>query len=304
MEENNMNTTPPQLLASCWTSAGDVMPVRGPDYSPIPIRTRIEAVAAAGYVGFGLTRPDLVRARDSIGLTTLATMLGDNGIRHVQLEWLTDWWTTGAAREASDRVRADLFEAAPILGVDHIKVGADDNGVPVAYEVLCEGFDQLADDAKSAGVRIAFENTPFSHHVKTTEDAAAFVTEVGNPNGGLLLDIWHAYRGGTPYSMLPAQVPAEIVFGVELDDGRAEVVGSDFEDTFDNRLPCGTGVFDVPGFINAVLAIGWDGPWGIEHMSRDFRRLPVFDALTRARDAALHCFDLAAQRRDGDPIRG
>ncbi|MEN3271071.1 sugar phosphate isomerase/epimerase family protein, partial [Pseudonocardia sp.] len=233
----------PQLLASCWTSAGDVMPARGPDYSPIPIRTHIEAVAAAGYVGFGLTRPDLVRARESIGLSTLAEVLRDNGIQYLQLEWLTDWWTTGAAREASDRVRADLFEAAPILGVDHIKVGADDNGVPVEYAVLCEGFDRLADDAKSAGVRIAFENTPFTHHVKTTEDAVAFVTEVGNPNGGLLLDIWHAYRGGTPYSTLPALVPPEIVFGVELDDGRAEPVGTDLEDTFDNRLPCGTGVF-------------------------------------------------------------
>jgi sugar phosphate isomerase/epimerase len=66
-------------------------------------------------------------------------------------------------RAASDRVRADLFEAAPILGVDHIKVGADDDGVPVGYAVLCEGFDRLADDAKSAGVRIAFENTPFTH---------------------------------------------------------------------------------------------------------------------------------------------
>src|SRR4051794_11668294 len=73
----------PQLLASCWTSAGDVMPARGPDYSPIPIRTRIEAVGAAGYVGFGLTRPDLVRARDSIGLGTLAEVLRDNGIRYV-----------------------------------------------------------------------------------------------------------------------------------------------------------------------------------------------------------------------------
>jgi len=73
-------------------------------------------------------------------------------------------------------VRADLFEAAPILG----------------------GFDRLADDAKSAGVRIAFENTPFTHHVKTTHDAAAFVAEVGNPNGVLLLNIWHAYPGGTP----------------------------------------------------------------------------------------------------------
>jgi sugar phosphate isomerase/epimerase len=99
-------------------------------------------------------------------------------------------------------------------------------------------------------------------------------------------------------------VPPEIVFGEEVGNGRAEAVGTDLEDTVDNRLPCGAGVFDVPGFIYAVLAIGWEGPWGIEHMSRDFRRLPVRDALTRARDAALHCFDVAAQRRDGDPIRG
>ena len=58
-------------------------------------------------------------------------------------------------------MRADQFEAAPILDIDHISV-------PVEYAVLCEGFDRLADDAKSAGVRIAFENTPFTHHVKTS----------------------------------------------------------------------------------------------------------------------------------------
>ena len=63
-------------------------------------------------------------------------------------------------------------------------------------------------------------------------------------------------------------------------------------------------MFDVPAFVNAVRAIGWDGPWGIEHMSRAFRRLPVRDALTRARDAALHCFDLAAQRRNEDSTHG
>lgn len=106
-------------------------------------------------------------------------------------------------------------------------------------------------------------------------------------------------RGGTPDAKLPALVPPEIVFGVELDDGRAEPVGTDLEDTFDNRLPCGTGVFGVLAVINAVLAIGWSRPWGIEHMSRDFRRLPVRDALTRAREAALRCFDLAARNRCG-----
>ena len=65
-----------------------------------------------------------------------------------------------------DRVRADLFEAAPILGIDLIKVGADD------------------------GVRGRVRGAVyFTRNVKTTRDAVAFVTEVGNPNGVLLLDI-------------------------------------------------------------------------------------------------------------------
>ena len=34
-----------------------------------------------------------------------------------------------------------------------------------------KGFERLADAAKSAVVRFAFENGPFTHHVKTTEDA-------------------------------------------------------------------------------------------------------------------------------------
>jgi sugar phosphate isomerase/epimerase len=209
----------PELLASCWTSAGNVMPLRGSDRSPIPIRKRIEAVARAGYTGFGLTRPDLVAARETIGLAEVAKLFADNGIRHVQLEWITNWWTTGAAREESDRIRRDLFDAAPVLGVDNIKVGADDDGVAVSRDTLCTAFDALASDGAAAGVKIAFENTPFSHHIKTTEQAAQFITDVGNPNGGLILDIWHAYRGGTDYSSLPSIVPLDKVFGVELDDG-------------------------------------------------------------------------------------
>ena len=50
------------LLAACWTSAGDVVPFRGLLTSRLDVRDRIAAVAAAGYTGFGLTRADLVVA--------------------------------------------------------------------------------------------------------------------------------------------------------------------------------------------------------------------------------------------------
>ena len=29
--------------------------------------------------------------------------------------------------------------------------------------------------------------------------------------------------------------------------------------------------FGVPAFVNAVLTIGWDGPWGMEHMFGGYR---------------------------------
>jgi sugar phosphate isomerase/epimerase len=280
----------PELLAACWTSAGHVVPFRGITRSPFAIRDRIAAVAAAGYTGFGLTREDLVVARDSIGLPAVAACLAEHGITTVQLEWITNWWADGDLRRASDQVRSDLFEACPILGVDNIKVGADDDGRPVSYEQLCAGFDALATHAAQVGVRIGFENTPFSHWVKTTEQAIRFVTDVGNANGGMIVDIWHAYRGGSDYRVIPETLPLEYVFGVELDDGRAEVVGSDLEDTFDNRLVCGEGVFDVPDFINQVRALGYAGPWGVEHMSTEFRALPIDQALARARDGVLACF--------------
>ena len=154
----------PELLAACWTSAGHVVPFRGITTSPVDVRERIGTVAETGYTGFGLTRQDLVVARDSIGLPAVAASLREHGIATVQLEWITNWWTAGDLRRESDQARADLFDACSVLGVDNIKVGADDDGNTVSYDQLCEGFAALADHGARVGVKIAFENTPFSHH--------------------------------------------------------------------------------------------------------------------------------------------
>jgi sugar phosphate isomerase/epimerase len=287
----------PDFLAACWTSAGDVMPLRGPDTSPLDVRTRIEAVARAGYKGFGIAHADVLVARDSVGLTAVGHMLRDNGIEMVQLERISDWWTTGERKARSDALRSDLFEACSVLGVDNIKVGADDDGDSVGYDRLCAGFDALADAGREAGVKIGYENTPFSPaSIRSTGQAINLITDVGNANGGLVLDIWHAYRGGTDYNDL-VQLPPQYLFGVELDDGAREVVGTQIEDTFDNRLLCGTGVFDVAVFITAVQRIGWTGLWGIEHMSKAHRQLPVEVGLQQAKDAALDCFDIVEQNR-------
>jgi sugar phosphate isomerase/epimerase len=237
----------------------------------------------------GLTRADLVVAGETIGLPRAAALLADAGITTVQLAWITDWWTTGAQCAASDAVRRDLFEACPVLSVDNVKVGADDDGTSVCYGQLCDGLAALGTEAAEVGVRIGFENTPFSHLAKTTDQAIAFVHDVDHPNAGLILDIWHTYRGGTDYARLPELLRLDQVLGVALDDGPAEALRRDLVDTFDRRLVCGTGDFVVRAFVAAVRAIGWTGPRGIEHMSEDYGTLPIEQALSQARDDALTC---------------
>jgi sugar phosphate isomerase/epimerase len=270
----------PELLATCWTSAGNVMPTRTGDRSPIGIERRIEAVAAAGYRGFGINHADLVAARDELGLPRLAELFAAHGLVHIELEVIDYWWTP-----AADRVRADLLAAAAALGARHIKVGAGMLGDRYDPAELRSSFAELASEAADAGTRIALEACAFSS-MPTLEPAARLVADVAHPAAGLLLDIWHIYRSGMDYAVMADLVPPGHLFAVELDDGAAAQIGSGFDDTFDNRVLCGQGDFDVPAFVDAVAGLGYDGPWGVEMMSVDHRALDPETAVAEAFDAA------------------
>ena len=71
---------------------------------------------------------------------------------------------------------------------------------------------------------------------------------------------------------------------------KAEVVGTLFEDTINNRELCGEGDADVEAFIRAIDRIGYDGPWGVEIISHAHRARPIDEALTRAFDTAAASF--------------
>lgn len=55
-----------------------------------------------------------------------------------------------------------------------------------------------------------------------------------------------------------------------------------FEDTIDHRRLCGEGEFDVRGFVTTMPAAGYEGPWGIEVLNRELRKLPPEHLAERA----------------------
>ena len=131
-------------------------------------------------------------------------ILHANGIHHVELEFLSDWYAQGRARAESDMVRKDLLEAAEALSARCIKIAPsiDEPSLDdVALDMprMIESFAALSREAAKYGTSIALEIMPFSN-IRTLSAALELVSTDPQPNGGLYLDIWHMARGGIDYS--------------------------------------------------------------------------------------------------------
>jgi sugar phosphate isomerase/epimerase len=192
-----------ELLATCWTTAGDAAPLRGDERSPFRLRERVEAAAEAGFRGIGLVYADLIVAEREYGLAGIRSMLQDNGLVHVELELLTNWWTTGPLREESDAVRRKLLTAAGAVGARDIKVGPDVSDGPWDRHEWVTEFARLAAEAQAVGTRIGLEFLPWSN-IKTVHDGLRLVQDAGHEAGGLITDVWHTERAHTPPGDLAA----------------------------------------------------------------------------------------------------
>lgn len=286
--------TASELLATCWSHAGDVSPMDDDRRSPFLLEDRIRAVAEAGFTGMGILHADLAEARARLGgYSALRRILDEHGISHVEVEWLFGWWRSGPARAASDITRAELMRAAAELGAHHIKAGGALGGGEVDWGTFVAEFAALCGQAEKHGTRIAFEPMPMDN-VGSLAAARRLIDEAGHPAGGLMIDIWHMARGCVATYGEIAALPAWYVTAVELGDADREVVGTLVEDMRHRRRLPGQGDQDVAGFVRAVTATGYEGPWGIEVVADDFRRLPLQEQAASSYAAARAALDLAA----------
>jgi sugar phosphate isomerase/epimerase len=261
----------------------------------LDLRVRAEAVAAAGFTGIGFTINDLEAAEATYGLPQVRQLCDDLGLVHLEVELLEDWWTAGSRRGESDRTRSSLLAAAEVLGARQIKIGPDVEVVDGAVRPLGDvahwaaELHQLAVQAADVGTRVALEPLPFSN-VSDFRVAAELVAAADHPAAGLVVDIWHLERGLSTLADL-AEVPGERVFVVELNDAPGPQSTDLFLDTIHHRVLCGSGTFDVTGFIETLRQIGFAGPWGVEILSEAHRRRPVKEAVADAYRTTMALFE-------------
>ncbi|HEX2791101.1 MAG TPA: sugar phosphate isomerase/epimerase family protein [Steroidobacteraceae bacterium] len=269
-----------QLVASYWTLAGGAEPHTDHEYSKFSFNDRVTAAAQAGFDGFGIWHADLEHTLKSQSLRDMRRTLDDNGMTHIELEFLTDWWfQDGERRAACEQRKRLLLDAASALNAHHIKVG-DFLDTPCPMRQLIDAFAALCTEAESHGTDVLFELMPFAN-IKTLAGALELLEGAGARNGGIIIDLWHMVKLGIAYDDV-ARIPARFLGGIELNDGTFQAPWDMHEDTINHRRLCGEGEFDVRGFVSTMLAAGYRGPWGIEVLNAEMRNWPLERMAQRA----------------------
>ena len=276
-----------ELLASYWTLAGGAQPHTDKEYSPFDFKDRVEAAARAGFKGVGIWHADLIHTLESRSLKEMKQILDDNGMKYLELEFLTDWFMDGEEKKQSDIMKKRLLTAAEALGARHLKVG-DFLRKKTPMPRLMQAFANLCADAANHGTKIVFELMPFAM-IDTLAEALTMVAGSGAKNGGISIDLWHIVKLGIPYEQV-ARIPLQYLLAVEINDGTFQAPWSLHEDTINHRRLCGEGEFDIKSFVDCLQKAGYPGPYGIEVLSEELRKKPLEELATRSFNTTMAQF--------------
>lgn len=268
-----------ELMSLYWTTAG-ITPNQG-EISRFDFEDRVQTLAKAGFKGLGLWHTDLEYILQHRTLKEMKTILDDNGMKYLELEFLTDWFLDGEKKAKSDVCKKRLFEASAELQAKHVKVGDFNNSVCPMPRII-DAFASLCAEAEHYGTTIGFEIMGVSM-INTLKDAITMVEAAGAKNGGLIIDIYQVANLGMTFEEI-SRIPLKYLINVELNDGT--LPGSPNHDPVNRRF-CGDGEYDIKGLINCVKKMGYTGPWAVEVISEKLAPLPLEELCTRAFDTTI-----------------
>jgi sugar phosphate isomerase/epimerase len=230
----------------------------------------VAAYRTAGVDGIGIWEFKLEPGRDA----EHAALLADSGLRasicvpDVPSIVPDGYFTTPSDPGERTRALCDAmcrlarFEPEVILAVTGDPTGRD---LAEMRRVTVHGLREAATVAADLGLTIGVEayRATSGAMINTLPDSVALVDEVGAPNVGVIVDLWHLWDQPGIVDQLRTYAPR--IVGVQVGDWREPT-----RSWADRVLP-GDGVADLPAMLGAVDAGGYRGWYDLEIFSDDGR---------------------------------
>ncbi|MCU5774527.1 sugar phosphate isomerase/epimerase [Erwiniaceae bacterium BAC15a-03b] len=132
--------------------------------------------------------------------------------------------------------------------------------------ILLENISAIADIGKPMGIKFQIEVVAFTAF-NSLSQALEIIAQSGKDNVGLVIDFWHLHAGGNTQPAEVAAMDKQLIYGVHFCDGRAAKAGEAWDEWVQRNYAPGEGDVDIPRWVEAVKATGYDGVWSPEWLS-------------------------------------
>ncbi|MED5295350.1 MAG: TIM barrel protein [Pseudomonadota bacterium] len=237
------------------------------------LRSKLEAIARAGFAGVEIFENDLISFDGSPAeVRQLCQRLG---LTIVAFQPFRDFEGMPEPARSRNLQRAERkFDVMEELGTDFMLVCSNVSPQSLPdHERIVADLRELADRAKARGLRIGYEALAWGRHVSDYRDAWELVRQADHPALGVVLDSFHILsRGHDPAGI--ANIPRDKIFFVQVAD--APLLDMDVLQ-WSRHFRCfpGQGRLPLASFMQALAKTGYDGPLSHEIFSDAFRAAPT-----------------------------
>ncbi|MCG6903911.1 MAG: sugar phosphate isomerase/epimerase and 4-hydroxyphenylpyruvate domain-containing protein [Rhodobacter sp.] len=236
---------------------------------PGSLPEKLRAIAEVGFQGVEIFEQDFLSFDGSP--REVGQMVRDNGLEISLFQPFRDLEGLPEPHRARAFDRAERkFDLMNELGTDLVLMCSSVHPEALGgIDRMADDFRELGERAARKGIRVGYEALAWGKHVNDHRDAWEVVRRADHPNIGLILDSFHTLgRKLDPRTI--RSIPGDRIFFVQLADAPMIEMDLFYWSRHFRNMP-GEGDLDVPAFMSAVAATGYDGPISLEVFNDQFR---------------------------------
>ena len=248
-----------------------------------PLDRQIDLAREAGFRQIGLWLKDVetaVTQGESLG--AIKADLDAAGLRVAEFCFLGGWQDADESKfsEVLQQTR-HICEVSKVLGCDLV----------VTVPALGPGglarapgrFRQVCQVAAEYGLRVALEFPGIAAEVKDLRSARTLLAAAACVNGGLIIDTFHFFVGGSNLADFEAMAPGEI-FLVHVSDPM-KLPMEELRIPHDNRTFPGEGTLDFAPIFRQINRLGYDGAISLEIWNRQLQQANPEEVVKKASES-------------------
>lgn len=256
----------------------------------------VDLASASGYDGIEPWINEITAYTDAGGsLEDLRKRLANGGLAVESAIGFAEWIVDDEAKRKAglESAKRDMDLVARLGGT---RIAAPPAGATkermTNYAAIAERYGELCRVGESIGVVPQLEVWGFSETLSRLGETLYVLSECGHPSACLLPDVYHIYKGGSPFEGLAALAGAAVhVF--HMNDYPAEPPRESIGDA--DRVYPGDGTAPLDAILTTLFRNGFCGTLSLELFNRSYWQQPA-DVVART---GLQKMRAAVQRAQG-----